>query len=69
MSLKNKVNLVGDIAIISGAASFMLVLFSMIYEIKYVQVGVFALTMLYSEMKIKYVKLREKEIDEILKKR
>lgn len=69
MSLKNKVNLVGDISIISGAASFMLVLFSMIYEIKYVQVGVFALTMLYSEMKMKYVKLREKEIDEILKKR
>lgn len=69
MSLKNKVNLVGDIAIISGAVSFMLVLFSMIYEIKYVQVGVFAFTMLYSEMKMKYVKLREKEIDEILKKR
>lgn len=67
MSLKNKVNLIGDIAIMSCGASFVLLLFSMFYEIKYVQIGIFALTMLYSEMKLKYRELREKEIDELLK--
>ncbi len=69
MNLKNKANMIGNIAIMSGATSFVLLLFSMFYEIKYVQVGVFALTMLYSEMKLKYIKLRQEEIDELLKNR
>lgn len=68
MSLKTKTNLVGDIAIMSITACFVLLFFSMFYEIRYVQVGVFALTMLYSEMKLKYGELREKEIDEKLMK-
>ena len=67
MSLKDKANFVGDIAIMSGTASFVLLIFSMFYEIKYVQFSVFALTMLYSEMKIKYRELRQREIDEGLK--
>lgn len=66
MSLKDKANFVGDIAIMSGTASFVLLIFSMFYEIMYVQVGIFALTMLYSEMKMKYRELREREIDEEL---
>lgn len=69
MNIKNKANLIGDIAIVSGAASFILLLFSMFYEIKYVQIEIFALTMLYSEMKLKYIKLRQKEIDVSLKNR
>ena len=67
MSLKDKANFVSDIAIMSGTASFVLIIFSMFYEIKYVQFGVFALTMLYSETKIKYRELRQREIDEELK--
>lgn len=66
MSLKYKANLVGDIAIMSIAACFALLIFSMFYEIKYVQFGIFALTMLYSEMKMKYREIREREIDEEL---
>lgn len=69
MNIKNKANLIGDIAIVLGVASFILLLFSMFYEIKYVQIGVFALTMLYSEMKLKYIKLRQEEIDVSLKNR
>ena len=67
MSLKDKANFVGDIAIMLGTASFVLLIFSMFYEIKYVQFGVFALTMLYSETKIKYRELRQRENDEELK--
>ena len=67
MSLKDKANFVGDIAIVSVIASLVLLVFSMFYEIKYVQIGVFSLTMLYSEMKIKYRELRQIEIDEELK--
>lgn len=67
MNTKIKTNIVGDIAIISGAVCFVLLLFSLFYEIRYVQVGIFALAMLYSEMKMKYRELREKEIDKQLK--
>lgn len=67
MSLKYKANLVGDIAIMSIIACFVLLIFSMFYEIKNVQFGVFVLIMLYSEMKIKYKEFREVEIDEELK--
>lgn len=66
MSLKTKSNIVGDIAILSGGAAFVVVILSMFIEIRFSTVGVFAFTMLYSEMKMKYRELREKEIDEYL---
>ena len=66
MSLRNKANFVGDVGIISGTAAFVLVIFSMFYEIQYAGIGIFVLMIIYSEMKTKYRKLRAKEIDEDL---
>lgn len=66
MSLRNKANFVGDVGIISGTAAFVLVIFSMFYEIQYAGIGIFVLMIIYSEMKTKYRKLRAKEIDEEL---
>lgn len=66
MSLKTKSNIVGDIAIVSGCVAFIVVILSMFIEIRYATVGVFALTLLYSEMKNKYLDLRKREIDEQL---
>ena len=50
--------MIGGIAIISCCTSLVLLIFSVFYEIKYVQIGVFTLMMLYSDMKIKYRELR-----------
>ena len=66
MSLRNKANFVGDVGIISGTAAFVLVIFSMFYEIQYAGIGIFVLKIIYSEIKTKYRKLRAKEIDEEL---
>ena len=66
MSLRNKANFVGDVGIISGTVAFVLVIFSMFYEIQYAGIGIFVLMIIYSEMKTKYRKLRAKEIDEEL---
>lgn len=66
MNLENKINLVGDISIMSGAAAFAIVIFSIFCEIKYIGIWIFILMMIYSEMKIKYRDLRIKEIDEEL---
>lgn len=66
MSLKNKINIIGVIAIMLYGALFVLLVFSIFYD-QYVQIGVFTLTTLYYEMKLKYRELREKEIEEILR--
>ena len=69
MSLKYKTNLVGDISIMAGTASFVLLIFSTFYEIKYEQFFLTLLLVLHYEMKIKYRELREMEIDKEVKMR
>lgn len=68
MSLRTKANITGDVAIISGIIAFSVALFSLFYEIKFSAVLAFALTILSSEMRNKYLELRKREIDKQIQK-
>lgn len=66
MSLRNKTNLIGNISIMSCIAAFSLAELSIFCEIKYIGIWVFVLMTICCEMKMKYIDLRIKEIDEEL---
>lgn len=68
MSLKEKGEIVGDLAILTWLVLLVLVAVSLFVEIKLVQIPVLALTALHYELKIKYIKLRTLEIDEEINK-
>lgn len=67
MNLKTKANIVGDIAIICFVAAYAVMFFSVLcFRFKYSEFVIFFLMLFYSEMRNEYLKIRIKEIDEVL---
>ena len=67
MKLKTKANIVGDVAIICFVVAYTVMFFSTLsFRFEYSEFIIFFLMLLYSEMRDKYLKIRIKEIDELV---
>ena len=67
MKLKTKANIVGNIAIICFVVAYVVMFFSLLYfRFKYSEFIIFFLMLFCSEMRNEYLKIRIKEIDEVI---
>ena len=67
MKLKTKANIVGNIAIICFVVAYAVMFFCLLYfRFKYSEFVIFFLMLFYSEMRNEYLKIRIKEIDEVI---